>query len=100
MPPHLQPFVKSIRPVLRKYQIRKCAIFGSVARGEGTKRSDLDLLIDPPPRMTLFDLVGMEDDLKQAVGRKVDVVTFRSLEGPFKRRALKDAVVVYESRKK
>lgn len=98
MPPLLTSYAKRIRPILRKYRVRRCAVFGSVARGEERKNSDLDLLIDPPSTMGLFTLVGLQQDIEQAIGRRVDVGTFRSLHASVKKNAMKDAIVIYDVR--
>ena len=99
MSPLLLNYAKRIRPILRKYRVRRCAVFGSVARGEQRKDSDLDLLIDPPSTMGLLKLIGLEQDIEKAIGRDVDVGTFRSLRSSIKENVMKDAIVIYESRR-
>lgn len=54
---------------------RNPRVFGSVARGEDTEESDLDLWIDAPPGFTLFDLGGLIADLQELLGVPVDVGT-------------------------
>lgn len=54
-------------------------VFGSVARGEDGPESDVDLLVDPGPEMSLFDLGRLEVELTEILGRPVDVVPARSL---------------------
>lgn len=66
-------------PVLQRYLITRAYIFGSYARGEQTHASDLDVLVDAPPSASLMDIVGLQQDLEDALGMKVDVVTERSL---------------------
>ncbi len=50
-------------------------VFGSVARGDARSGSDIDLLVDVKPGTGLLELGAMEDDLEQALGCRVDVVT-------------------------
>lgn len=97
MTKRLLPLARIVRPILKKYHIKKCAIFGSVARGEETKKSDIDFLIDPPSTMTLFDLSGLHDDLAKATHRSVDVVTRRSLHTLLRPHVLRDAITIYEA---
>jgi predicted nucleotidyltransferase len=50
-------------------------VFGSIARGDDHEESDVDLLVDTEPRRTLLDVIALEQDLQQLLGRKVDVLT-------------------------
>jgi predicted nucleotidyltransferase len=54
-------------------------VFGSVMLGSNDEGSDLDLLVDPLPGTTLFDLGGLQDELEQLMGLRVDVITPRDL---------------------
>ncbi len=84
-----------VRPVVRRiaraYGIRNVRIFGSFARGEQGKRSDIDLLIDLPDGMSLLDLSGLKLDLEDALKRKVDVVPSRSIKPALRDRILAEA---------
>jgi hypothetical protein len=70
------------------YNIR---VFGSVARGEAGEGSDIDLLVDLEPERSLLDLGGLQVDLEELLGRKVDVVTEAGLYWLLRRRILKEA---------
>ncbi|MFM7225988.1 MAG: nucleotidyltransferase family protein [Betaproteobacteria bacterium] len=50
-------------------------LFGSLARGDATPASDIDLLVDPLPGATLFDLGGLQVELQQLLGAPVDLLT-------------------------
>jgi predicted nucleotidyltransferase len=50
-------------------------VFGSVARGEATGRSDVDFLVAFEPGRSLLDLVALRQDLEELLGRKVDLVS-------------------------
>jgi len=67
------------RGVLKKYGVKKAALFGSVIRGEDTDKSDIDLLIEFEGEKSLLDLVGLKLDLEELVGKKVDVITYKSI---------------------
>ncbi|MES2170415.1 MAG: nucleotidyltransferase domain-containing protein [Actinomycetota bacterium] len=60
-------------------KIAAVSVFGSVARGEETLDSDIDLLVDPLAEASLFDLGQFALDLEQVFDRHVDVVSRRSL---------------------
>lgn len=70
---------KIIIEKLSPYKPNKLGVFGSYARGENTKESDLDLLVEFGVRINLFDLIGLEQDLSETLGVKVDLVTERAL---------------------
>jgi predicted nucleotidyltransferase len=65
-------------------------LFGSVARGEDRPGSDIDLLVELRPGRSLLDLIGLENDLSDLFGRKVDVATRRSLKPRVLKAALKE----------
>ena len=66
-------------------------VFGSVVHGDATENSDLDLLVDAQPGMSLFDLSEIESRLEELLGRKVDVAVARSLRVEVKERVLAEA---------
>lgn len=69
-----------IRRIAAMNRIDAVAVFGSVARGEERGGSDVDLLVTPNDRMTLFDLAQFEIDMEALTGRPVDAVSRRSLD--------------------
>jgi len=66
-------------------------VFGSVLHGKDTNQSDLDLLVDPLPGATLFDLGGIQVDLEDLLGIRVDVLTPGDLPAKFRRQVLREA---------
>jgi len=77
--------------VLKKYNIKKAGIFGSYARGEEKKDSDIDILIEPPKGIG-FGFVGIQFELENKLGRKVDLVTYKYLSPYLKEKILKSEV--------
>jgi uncharacterized protein len=59
-------------------------VFGSALRGDDSEGSDLDLLVDPLPGTTLFDLGGLQDELQELLGVSVDVLTLKDLPVKFR----------------
>lgn len=80
--------------VLRSYGIFHASIFGSYARGEQKSSSDLDLLIEPPPGATLFDLARLELALEDALGRHVDLVTLNELHPTIREQVMRERVML------
>ena len=67
-------------------------VFGSVARGEDTEDSDVDLLVDLADDVGLVGLIGLERELSQLLDRKVDVVPARALKPGVATSALTEAI--------
>ena len=61
---------KQIVPILKRNDIVRAGIFGSYARGEQKKRSDLDILIEFKGKKSLFDLVGLKQELEKKLKKK------------------------------
>ena len=61
--------------IARRYGASNIRVFGSVARGDATDESDLDLLVKLERGRTLLDLAGLGDDLEALLGRRVQIVT-------------------------
>ena len=81
-----------IVPVLKKNEVARAGIFGSFARGEEKKGSDIDILIEFKGRKSLLDLAGIEMKLEKALKNKVDLLTYKSINPLLKRRILKEEV--------
>ena len=59
-------------------------VFGSAARGDDREDSDLDLLVDWNPQTSLFDVGGLVADLRQLLGKRVDVISAQQLHPRFR----------------
>ena len=75
----LEQLKNDILPILKKAAIKKAALFGSYVRGDATKHSDVDILIELPEDATLFELGGLKVDLEEKLRKKVDVITYKSI---------------------
>ena len=78
------------------YHAKKLAIFGSFARGEQTEKSDIDILVDFSEPISLFDLGGLYEEIKEKTGRDVDIVTYRSISPLIRERVLAEQHIIYE----
>lgn len=94
----IQQIKFTIVPILIENDVQRCGIFGSFAVGEQKKESDVDLLVDLPRNKTLFDLAGLKIELEEALGRKVDVVTYQSLSPLLREAILREEISIYEKR--
>lgn len=83
-----------IRRIVLRYRSSNPRIFGSVLHGTDTEVSNLDLLIDPLPGATLFDLGAIQIELEESLGVAVDVLTPEDLPPKFREQVLDTAVPV------
>ena len=81
----------AIRRVVESHRAANARVFGSVLLGQDTDSSDLDLLVDPTPDTTLFDIGAMRHELGQLLGVPVDVLTPNALPDRFRARVLAQA---------
>ena len=80
-----------IRAVVEAHHGRNARVFGSVLHGRDTDDSDLDLLIDPTPDTTLFDIGAIRHELIKLLGVRVDVLTPNALPDKFRATVLAEA---------
>lgn len=82
---------QDVRRIANHFPVANPRVFGSVLHGDDTDGSDLDILVDPLPQTTLFDLGGLQGELEDLLGIKVDVLTPNSLPDEFRAAVLAEA---------
>ena len=82
------------KPALHAKGVTVLYVFGSVAKGEATANSDVDVMsdYDSAPGFNLFDLSGLHTELSQCLGVNVDVVTRDGIHRRIRDSVLKEAV--------
>ena len=89
----IQDILASSKIELRKkYNVKELGIFGSYARGQQKKSSDVDILVKFSPNATLFDFVGLGNYLEEKLKIKVDVVSERGIRPELKSSIVKGVV--------
>lgn len=81
--------------IFKRYGVKKAAVFGSYARGEQKKRSDIDLLVEFGGEKSLLDLVGLGFDLEGIFKKKVDINTYNALHPMLRDSILKDQILIF-----
>lgn len=71
--------IEIIKEATKKLHPKQLGIFGSYARGEALPDSDLDILVDYGVQVDLLTLIGIEQELSDVLGLKVDLITRRSV---------------------
>ncbi|KJU87133.1 nucleotidyltransferase [Candidatus Magnetobacterium bavaricum] len=79
---------------LMRYNARILGIFGSVARGDDTDNSDIDVLVDFTEKADLFDFVGLAIFLEEKFNRNVDVVPSDNIRSEIRDAVMKDAIYI------
>ena len=88
----LQSKRTEILALAAKHGASNVRLFGSVIRDEDRDGSDVDFLVDMQENRSLFDLIGLQQDLEKAIGRKVDLLTPSGINRYLKDRILAEAV--------
>ncbi len=92
--PTLLPHQAIILQIAANHGADNIRIFGSAARDELTAESDLDILVNLKPGYSLLDLVALKQDLEDALGIEVDVVTEAALSPYIRDQVLEEAVAI------
>ena len=77
-------------PVLKRSGVVKAGIFGSYATGRAGKKSDVDILVKFSGKKSLLDLAGLKIELESKLGKKVDILTYKSIHPLLKDKILKE----------
>jgi predicted nucleotidyltransferase len=88
----LETYREAILKTASRHGARNVRVFGSLARGEGSESSDLDLLVTLGEGRSLLDLVSLKQDLEDLIHRPVDVVTEQGLSPYLRQQILSEAV--------
>lgn len=81
----------AVHEAVRRCRASNPRVFGSVLHGHDTEGSDLDLLVDPLPGATLFDLGSLQVELEELLGVQVDLLTPGDLPAKFRDQVLAEA---------
>ena len=89
---------KTIAEYFKTQPVLKAWLFGSYARGEETPQSDVDILFvpDKSQHFSLFTMGGMYEDLKELLGKEVDLITENGLLPFACESAERDKILIYE----
>ena len=101
----LDEFAKRLQPIFEQQHVRRAIVFGSFARGDVSRHSDLDLILVQETTKRFLDRYdGLLGAITQAIpGHAVDVLIYtpqelaRLIERPFIARALREGKTIYES---
>jgi len=84
--------LRALQPVLERYRVTRLRIFGSVARDEATRHSDIDLIGDFSTKPDLLEFIALKQDLADRLGVNVDLAMPEALRPELKSRILDEAI--------
>lgn len=90
----VQAIKDKVVPILKEAGVTRSSVFGSFARGDNGPDSDVDILVDFPKNKSLFDLIGLELELEDVLGKKVDLVEYGTIKPQIKDRILAEQVTI------
>jgi uncharacterized protein len=91
---NIQQITSKILPILKEEGVLRSSLFGSYFRGDYNDDSDIDLLVELPKGKSLLDLVDLEMKLEDVLGKKVDLVTYKSVSPYLKEYIQKDQIQI------
>ncbi|MEO5359434.1 MAG: nucleotidyltransferase family protein [Nitrospirota bacterium] len=91
-----QEIKHTIVSCLKPYGVKSIALFGSYVRGDFSANSDIDILVEFSTNLTLYDIVGIELELSEALGIKVDLLTERAISPYLIDNIKKSLVKIYD----
>lgn len=91
--------IRKIKTILKKHDVKRAHLFGSFARGDADRNSDIDILFEFKGNKSLIDHSGLKIALEEKLRKKVDVVTYNSLRNAFRPYVEKDMILLYERSK-
>lgn len=91
---NLEDIKNKALPILKEVGATRSALFGSIVRGEARDDSDIDMLVDLPRGLTLFDFVDLQLKLEQVLNRKVDLGEFSTIKPRLREHILQSAIQI------
>ncbi len=85
---------EKIIKILKENGVKRAGIFGSYARGEQKKNSDIDILIEPPRNMSLIGFVHVKHKLEDELGIKIDLVSYKGIHPLLRSQILHEEVEI------
>ncbi len=94
MPNQIDEVKDLILDILKKYEVKRASLFGSMVRGDMNSKSDIDLLVEFKGKKSLLDLAGLKIELEEKLKCKVDVLTYDSLHSLLKKQILSEQIKI------
>lgn len=92
---NIKEIKNKIKPILKRHDVKRAAVFGSYAKGKENKKSDVDILIEYiNDDKTLLDFIGLKLELEEKLGKKVDLVEYSTIKSRIKEKILEEQLSI------
>mgnify|MGYP001558585134 CR=1 FL=1 len=85
---------QKILPILKNHKVTKAGIFGSYARGEQKKKSDVDILVEISDDVSLLGVIRLKNVLEKALRKRIDLVEYALIRKELRERILNDEIPI------
>ena len=85
---------EKVLPILKEAGVTRSGLFGSYVRGEENEKSDVDILVDYPQEKSLFAFIDTKLQLENALGKKVDLIEYKTIKLPLKKYILSEQLQI------
>ncbi len=90
-----EKLISIIKPLLIRSGVLRASLFGSAARGDDNDSSDIDVIVQFDENKTLLDLIGLKNELEELLNKKVDILTYDSINIKIKDEILDGSELIY-----
>ena len=80
---------ETVVPILKKHNVKRASLFGSIVSGNYTDKSDIDILVELDDDLSLLDFIDIKLEIEAATKRKVDLVEYATIKPSLKKYILK-----------
>ena len=94
MESQIEKYKEILLEILKKHEVKKASLFGSIVREEMTIDSDIDLIIEFKGDKSLLDLAALQIELEETLRLKVDILTYNSIHPLLKNQILAEQVEI------
>ena len=94
MESQIEKYKEILLEILKKHEVKKASLFGSIVREEMTIESDIDLIIEFNGDKSLLDLAALQIELEETLKLKVDILTYNSIHPLLKYQILAEQVEI------
>lgn len=91
----IEEIKEKIVPVLIRHRIKRAGIFGSLATGDSTGQSDIDILVELEDKISLLEFVGIKYELEDLLGKKVDLVEYQAIKPRLRSGIMSEEIRIY-----